>query len=90
MSVDTVLFLARQALETAIWVCGPALIAALVVGILISVFQVATSIQDPNLSLLPRIAVMVAVLFFLLPGILQTMTTYTIQLFQNIPRFIAR
>ena len=49
MSADTVLILARQALETTLRVCGPALIAALVVGVLISIFQVATSIQDPNL-----------------------------------------
>jgi flagellar biosynthetic protein FliQ len=87
MSADTALILARQALETTLRICGPALIAALVVGVLISIFQVATSIQDPNLALLPRIGVTVLVLFLLLPGIIQTMTSYTIQLFLSIPRF---
>lgn len=89
MTSDTALFLARQALETAFWMCGPALIAALLVGVVISIFQVATSIQDPNLALLPRLAVIVLVLFFLLPKILQMIMSYTIQLFQNIPRFTA-
>ena len=88
MPIDTVLLLAKQALQTALWVCGPALIAGLVVGLVISIFQVATSIQDPNLSILPRIGVMTLVLFLLMPGILQTMTAYTIQLYQSIPRLI--
>jgi flagellar biosynthetic protein FliQ len=88
MPIDTVLLLAKQALQTALWICGPALIAGLAVGLITSIFQVATSIQDPNLSTLPRIGVMVLVLFILLPGILQTMTSYTIQLFQSIPHLV--
>jgi flagellar biosynthetic protein FliQ len=88
MPIDTVMLLARQALQTALWVSGPALIAGLAIGLVISIFQVATSIQDPNLAILPRIGVMALVIFLLLPGILQTMTTYTIQLFQSIPRLI--
>ena len=88
MPIDTVLLLAKQALTTALWICGPALIAGLVIGLLTSIFQVATSIQDPNLATLPRIGVMTLVIFLLLPGILQTMNAYTIQLFQSIPRLI--
>ena len=43
MPIDTVLLLAKQALQTALWICGPALIAGLVVGLITSIFQVATS-----------------------------------------------
>ena len=88
MPIDTVLLLSKQAIQTALWICGPALIAGLVIGLLTSIFQVATSIQDPNLATLPRIGVMTLVIFLLLPGILQTMTSYTILLFQRIPRLI--
>lgn len=87
MTSDMVMFLARQALETMLWVCGPTLIAGLVIGVVISIFQVATSIQDPNLSTLPRIIVMVLVLFFTMPAILNTMVRYTIAIFESIPRF---
>ena len=87
MTSDTVMFLARQALETIIWVCGPALVAGLIVGVTISIFQVATSIQDPNLSTLPRIVVMALVLFLTMPAILNTMIRYTVAIFESIPRF---
>jgi flagellar biosynthetic protein FliQ len=88
MPIDTVLLLSKQAIQTALWICGPALIAGLAIGLVMSVFQVATSIQDPNLATLPRIGVMTLVLFILLPGILQTITSYTIQLYQSIPHII--
>ena len=88
MPIDTVLLLAKQAIQTALWICGPALIAGLAIGLLMSIFQVATSIQDPNLATLPRIGIMTLVLFMLLPGILQMITSYTIQLYQSIPRLI--
>jgi flagellar biosynthesis protein FliQ len=87
MNSDAVMFLARQALETTLWVCGPTLVAGLIVGVVISIFQVATSIQDPNLSTLPRIAVMALVLFLMMPSILNTMIRYTIAIFESIPRF---
>lgn len=88
MTSDTVMMLARQALETTLWVCGPALVAGLIVGVTISIFQVATSIQDPNLSTLPRIAIMAGILFLMLPSILNTMMRYTIAIFESIPRFV--
>ena len=88
MNTDTVLFMSRQALETALWICGPALLTGLLVGILISIFQVATSIQDPNLALLPRVIAMTAIIFLMLPSILKTMVSYTVQLFQSIPQMI--
>jgi len=87
MTSDTVMLLARQALETIIWICGPTLIAGLIVGVTISIFQVATSIQDPNLSTLPRIVVMALVLFLTMPAILNTMVRYTVAIFESIPRF---
>jgi flagellar biosynthesis protein FliQ len=87
MTSDTVLFLARQALETILWICGPSLVAGLIIGITISIFQVATSIQDPNLSTLPRIVVMTLVLFLTMPAILNTMIRYTVAIFESIPKF---
>ena len=51
--------LAREALKTALWVAGPALLVSLVVGLAVSVFQVVTSLQDQTIAFVPK---MVAVM----------------------------
>jgi flagellar biosynthetic protein FliQ len=78
----------RQALETAIAVSLPMLIAGLVAGILVSVFQTVTSIQDNVLSFIPRAAAIFAVFALTFPWILRVLTGFTGDLIRRLPEYI--
>lgn len=67
----------------------PLLVTALVVGLIVSVFQAATQINEATLSFLPKIAVMLAVLVLIAPWMMRRMTSYTTTLYRKIPE-IAR
>jgi len=78
----------RQALETAIAVSLPMLIAGLVAGVLVSIFQTITSIQDNVLSFLPRAAAIFAVFALTFPWILRVLTGFTADLIRRLPEYI--
>jgi len=78
----------RQALETAIAVSLPMLIAGLVAGILVSVFQTVTSIQDNVLSFIPRAAAIFAVFALTFPWILRVLTGFSGDLIRRLPEYI--
>ena len=87
MSQDMVLKLAKDTLEITLMISGPILLVSLIVGILISIAQVVTSIQDMTLSFVPRV---IAVLFaFLLtfPWIMNILLAFTSQLYGHLERF---
>lgn len=74
--------LVRQALIMTIKIAAPVLIAGIVVGLVISILQSVTSIQDQTISLVPKIVVMVAAAIILIPWIVQRLVEYTHQLLQ--------
>ena len=87
MTQDMVLTLAKETLQVTLMISGPLLLVSLLVGILISIAQVVTSIQDMTLSFVPRVvAVFVAFLFFF-PWLMQTMMAFTSQLLGHLERF---
>jgi len=88
MTDTTIVALARDALWTTFYICLPMLGAALIVGLVISILQVATSIQDQTLSTVPKIAAVLAALLLSLNWIIHTMVAYTTRLFTNIPGLI--
>ncbi len=55
MNQDMIIDMAREALLTVITVAGPLLLLALTVGLLVSIFQTVTSIQEPTLAFVPKI-----------------------------------
>ena len=75
--VQTAVDLARQAIWITILLSMPLLLVGLAVGLVISVLQAATQIQEQTLSFLPKILAVVAVLFGLLPWLLIQMMEYT-------------
>ena len=85
MSDSVIVALARDALWTAMYVCLPMLAAALTVGLVISIIQVATSIQDQTLSTVPKIAAVLAALLLSLNWILHLLVAYTTRIFNSIP-----
>ena len=83
MSAEQVVELARRTIEAAFWVSMPVLLAAMVVGLLINIGQVMTSIQDMTVSTVPRLAAVGVILFFLTPWMLHHMVTFTLALFSD-------
>jgi flagellar biosynthetic protein FliQ len=88
MGDDLAVQLARHALQTAFWIGAPMLVAATVVALVINIGQVMTSIQDPTVSTVPRLAAVAAVAFVLTPWMLHKLTAYTLQLFGNFRPFL--
>jgi flagellar biosynthesis protein FliQ len=83
MSADTVVELARQTLEVAIWLGAPLLIIATVVSVAINVVQVLTSLQETTLSTVPRLAAVAVAAFLLLPWMVRRLGMFTVQLFSD-------
>jgi flagellar biosynthetic protein FliQ len=88
MTPETVLTLTEQALEMTLLLSAPMLAAALITGLLVSVFQAATQINEMTLSFIPKLLVMVLVLVLAGPWMLRMMTEYVRVLFSSIPTLV--
>jgi flagellar biosynthetic protein FliQ len=77
MPEETVLRLAKQTLETVLLVSAPMLGAGLIVGLIISILQIITSIHDTALAFVPRIVVTFVVFLLVFPWMMNTMVSYT-------------
>ncbi|MBD3420597.1 MAG: flagellar biosynthesis protein FliQ [Chitinivibrionales bacterium] len=75
----------RQAILLVLIVSGPLLIAGLVVGLAVGVFQAVTQIHEMTLTFIPKILAMVSVLLAMLPWMIIQVIDYTIRLFELIP-----
>jgi len=87
MSQNDVLFLAKEALLTALMVGGPILGVCLLVGLLVSIFQAMTQIQEQTLTFIPKILAIIAVMLLLGPWMLNVLTGYTGNLFNQLATF---
>jgi flagellar biosynthetic protein FliQ len=76
----------REALWITLVVCGPMLIAGLLIGLIIGVFQAVTQIHEMTLTFIPKILVMVLVFLALLPWMLIKLIDYSVNLFNMIPQ----
>lgn len=78
---ETAVFLVRETLLAALKIAAPVLLAGVVVGLLVSLFQSVTSIQDQTLTFVPKITVMMLVAAMLLPWIALKLAEYAAELF---------
>ncbi|MBB5020450.1 flagellar biosynthetic protein FliQ [Chitinivorax tropicus] len=88
MTPEMVVTLIQRAVEVMLLLSAPMLIAALVVGLLVSVFQAATQINEMTLSFIPKLIVTFAVMVLAGPWMIQLIMDYTIRLFTSIPTLI--
>ena len=88
MTTDTVIDLTMTAVELGMKVALPILLAGLAVGLVISVFQAITQIQEQTLTFIPKIVATVAVLVIGGPWMLDQMLSYTAELWGSIPELI--
>ncbi len=87
MTPDSVAQILRQMLLTALWTTGPLLLIALAAGIVISLLQIVTSIQDAAFSAIPRLAVFVTSILLLMPWMIQKLMAYTIGVLGDLGRY---
>ena len=88
MSQLTVIQIAEQAVWVVLLVAGPLMLIALITGLIISIFQATTSIQEQTLAFAPKIiAVLVAIVFFG-PWMVSRMSNYFVDILSNLTRYI--
>mgnify|MGYP000709899384 CR=1 FL=1 len=85
MNVDVAIYWLKEALRTGFLVLGPMLGMALLAGIVVSLFQAVTSMQEMTLSFIPKLIAIAVVFFFLMPWMIEMMTDFTAQIFAAIP-----
>jgi flagellar biosynthetic protein FliQ len=85
MNTDVALFWVQEAIKTAVLLTGPLLGAALVVGLIVSLIQAVTSIQEMTLSYIPKMIAVGTVILFLAPWMLQILTDFATHIFAFVP-----
>ena len=88
MNQDTVINLATQAMTLALEVAGPLLLCGLVIGLVVSLFQAVTQIQEMSLSFIPKIVGVAVVVVILGPWMLSHVISYTQNLYASIPQLV--
>lgn len=85
MTPEMVMDLAHQGMKVAVVLSAPALIAALLIGLVVSLFQAATQVNEMTLSFIPKIIGVIVVLSIAGPFLIQEIMEFSTQIFRNIP-----
>lgn len=88
MTVELLNQVAGQALKVTLLVGGPLLLVSLVIGVLISIFQAITQLQEMTLTFVPKIIAVFLAVFLTLPWMTSVLMDFTTRLFENIPMYI--
>ena len=88
MNSQTVLSISQNALETAVLVSAPLLVTALIIGLVVSILQAATQINEATLSFLPKLLGVFAAMIIAGPWMVQVLVDYMQRLFTSIPHVI--
>jgi flagellar biosynthetic protein FliQ len=89
MSDALIVDLATRAITMALLLAAPMLLAALVIGLLVSVFQAVTQIQEQTLSFVPKLVVVAVVFIICLPWLIHTAVKYAGELFRAVPSLVS-
>jgi len=88
MTQETVVYLAREALSVVLLVSAPMLGLGMLVGIIVSILQATTQIQEQTLTFVPKIIAVMAAIIIFGPWMLTVVTQFTQNLFYELPKFI--
>jgi flagellar biosynthetic protein FliQ len=88
MSEDIVITLGQDALKTLAMLSAPLLLSTLVIGLIVSVFQALTQINENTLTFVPKMIVIAIILILAGPWMLDVMSAYTINLFDSISTIV--
>ncbi len=88
MTPESVMTIGRHAMEVTLMVAAPLLLVALVIGLIVSIFQAATQINESTLSFIPKLVGIFIALIILGPWMLSVMLDYMREVFTNIPNLV--
>lgn len=88
LNEDLILKLGEEAMKMTAFVAGPILLATLVVGLVVSVFQALTQINEATLTFIPKILIAALVIALAGPWMLDKLKTYTVNLFDNVATYV--
>lgn len=88
MSFGDAIALGREAVFVALVAAAPVLVLSMIVGLVVSLFQAVTQIQEPTLAFIPKILISAMALLFFGPFILAMLTDFMGRVFSNIPNFV--
>ena len=83
MKEEAAIYIIRQRMLVLFIVAGPPLIAGLVIGLIVSIFQAATQIQEMTLSFIPKLIAIFGIIILLLPTMIRVMETFARELITN-------
>ena len=88
MTEDVVLSLGRDAIWTTVLLASPLLLSALIVGLVVSIIQAVTQINESTLTFIPKMLAIVVVMIIMAPWMTQMITSYTTELFTSLPNYV--
>lgn len=88
MTVELVRDIAGEVLKTVLMVAGPVLVVSLVVGLLVSLFQAVTQIQEFTLVFVPKVVAVFLCIFLLIPWMARVLISFTVNLMDKIPQMV--
>ncbi len=83
MSPEFIIDIARKAIQTTLMMSAPMLLSGMIVGLLVSIFQAATQINEQTLTFIPKIVVVFLALLFFAPWMMHTMIAFTLGIFES-------
>jgi len=88
MSTELIMGIAAETVRVTLLISAPLLIIGMIVGLVVSIFQAVTQIQEVTLVFVPKIIAVLLAMVLVLPWMMNVMVTYTQNLFHNIPMYI--
>ena len=88
MSPELIMTLGQETIKTTLLLAAPLLICALVVGLIVSIFQAVTQINEATLSFIPKIVAICVMMIFCAPWMLDVITKFTTTLYENIATYV--
>lgn len=88
MNEDAILNLSTNSLKTIAMVASPMLIGALVIGLLVSIFQAVTQINEATLTFIPKMIVVTLIIILMGPWMLTTLKGYTVEVFESVGEIV--
>ena len=86
---DYVIDILNQAIKIILMLSSPMLLGAVIIGIIVSLFQAVTQINEQTLSFIPKILVIFGAIVFFTPWMIETLTNFTTELIISIPKVVA-
>lgn len=90
MTPDFVVTITTKALEISLLVAAPMLLFGLVAGLVVSIFQAVTQIQEMTLTFIPKILAVVAAFIIFFPWMMDLVINFTVNLFMNLNQYIGK